>query len=66
MKVGEFIVGPKHKPAERTAISEPTSQTEEMETLDVTLKYNIGVLTNNGVKHQDLKEEEEKMNCMNN
>ena len=43
MKVGEFLVGPKHKPAERTAIYEITSQsilTNESEILDATLRYN--------------------------
>ena len=58
-----MLMGPKHKPAERTAIYEPTSQsllTDETEILDATLKYNIGVLIKNGVQPQDLKEVEGK------
>ena len=42
MKVGEFVVGPKHKPAERTAIYDPKSKdllTDKKEILDATLRY---------------------------
>ena len=63
MKVGEFLVGPKHKPAERTAIYEPTTQsllTDESGILKATLKYNVGVLTKNKVQPQDLKEVQDK------
>ena len=48
MEVGKFIAGPKHKPAERTAIYSPTRNdllTDKKEILDATLRYNIGVLT---------------------
>ena len=41
MKVGEFIVGPKHKPAERTAIYDPKNNdllTEEKKILATTLE----------------------------
>ena len=50
---------PKHKPAERTAIYEPTTQnllTDESEIFKATLNYNIGVLTKNKVQPQDLKD----------
>ena len=59
MKVGEFLMGPKHKPAERTTIYEPTTQnllTDESEILKATLNYNIGLLTKNKVQEQDLKD----------
>ena len=48
---------PKHKPAERTATHEPTTKnllTDESEILKATLKSNIGVLTKNKVRPQDL------------
>ena len=44
MKEGEFVVGPKHKPAERTAIYNPKSKdllTDNKEILDATLRYDI-------------------------
>ena len=53
MKVGEFLMGPKHKPSERTAIYEPINQnllTDKSEILKATLNYNIGVLTKNKVQ----------------
>ena len=53
MKVGVFLVGPKHKPVQKTAIYEPTSKSllkDATEILDATLKYNLGVLTKNGVQ----------------
>ena len=42
-KVGEFIIGPKHKPAEGMAIFNPVTNeliTDENEILATTLKYN--------------------------
>ena len=41
MKVGEFIVGPKHKPADRTAIYDPKNNdllTDEKDILAATLR----------------------------
>ena len=46
-------MGQKHKPAERTAIYEPTTQnllTDESE------HYNVGVLTKNEVQPKDLND----------
>ena len=57
MKVGEFVVGSKHKPAERAAIYEPKSKdlpTDENKILDATLRYNIGVVK------KDLKDVQDK------
>ena len=51
-------MGPKHKPADKKAIYEPTTQdllTDEKNILDATLKYNVGVLTKNKVQPQDLE-----------
>ena len=58
MKVGEFIVGPKHKPAEQTAIYDPKNNdllTDEKEILSATIRYNVGVLTKNTVQPRDLQ-----------
>ena len=52
-----------HKPAERTAIYEPTTQdllTDEKNILEATLRYNVGVITKNAVQPQDLKETKNK------
>ena len=67
-KVGEFLVYAQNqnKPAERTAIYEPTSKslpTDETEILDATLKYNIEVLTINGIQPQDLKHPRKGLGC---
>ena len=46
-RVGEFIIRPKHKPAERMTIFDPVTNeliTDENEILASTLKYNIGVI----------------------
>ena len=51
-------MGPKHKPAERTAIFEPTTKdllTDEQKIREATLKYNVGVLTKNKVQQQDME-----------
>ena len=54
-KVGEFIIGPKHKPAKRMAIFDPvTNELTTDEILATTLKYNIGVLTKNNVAQLDI------------
>ena len=45
-EVGKIVMGPKHKPAERTAIYEPTTQDllrDEKNILEATLRYNVGV-----------------------
>ena len=63
-KVVEFIIGPKHKPAERMAIFDPVTNeliTDENKILATTLKYNIGVLTKNNVQQQDIPEAIEKI-----
>ena len=55
--MGKIVMGPKHKPAERTAIFEPTTKdllTDEQKIQEATLKYNIGVLTKNKVQEQDM------------
>ena len=57
--VEQMLMGPKHKVAERCAISDPVTEeliTDENETLATTLKYNIGVLTKNKVAEQELPE----------
>ena len=62
-EVGKIVMGPKHKPAEKTAIYEPTTQdllTDEENILDTTLRYNVGVLTKNAVQPQDIKEAKNK------
>ena len=62
-RVGEVIIEPKHKPAERCAIFDPVTNeliTDENEILSTTLKYNIGVLTKDKVAEQDLPEFEEQ------
>ena len=51
-------MGPKHKPAECTAIFEPATKdqlTEEQKIREATLKYNVGVLTKNKVQEQDME-----------
>ena len=61
--VDKVIMGPKHKVPERTAIFDPQTEesfTDENEILATTLKYNIGVLTKNKVKTQDLPEVQHK------
>ena len=53
MRVGEFIIGHKHKPAERMAIYDPENNdliTDENEILATTIKYNVGVLIKNNVQ----------------
>ena len=67
-EIGKIVMGPKHKPAERTAIYEPTTQdllTDEKNILDATLKYNVGVLTKNKVQPQDLEETKNKQELHN-
>ena len=47
-KVGEVLMGPKHKVAERYAIFDQLTNeliTDENEILSISIKYNIGVLT---------------------
>ena len=56
-------MGPKHKPAERTAIYDPKSDdllTDEKEISYATLRYNVGVLTKNSVEPIDLKNVQDK------
>ena len=63
IKVREFIIGPKQKPAERMAIYDPENNdliTDGNEILATTLKYNIGVLTKNNVQPMDLQSAIEK------
>ena len=66
MRVGEFIIGPKHKPAERMAIYDPKNNdliTDENEILATILKYIVGVLTKKNVQpmtyREQLKEEKD-------
>ena len=64
-EMGKMVMGPKHKPAEQTAIYEPTTQDllmVEKKLRDATLKYNVGVLTKNKVQQQDLEATKEKQN----
>ena len=45
-KVGKMLLGPKHKPIERTAIYEPTTQDFLKDPKDIlakTMKYKVGV-----------------------
>ena len=61
-----MVMGPKHKPAERTAIYEPTTKdllTDEQKIREATLKYNVGVLTKNKVQQQDLEATKNKHEC---
>ena len=61
--VDKVIMGPKHKVPERTALFDPKTAellTDENEILAATLKYNIGVLTENKMATQDLPEVEKK------
>ena len=63
MKVREFIMGPKQKPAERTAIYDPKSKellTDEKEILYPKPRYNVGVLTKNSVQPIYLKDVQDK------
>ena len=56
--MGKIVMGPKHKPAERTAIFEPATKvllTDEQQIREATLKYNVGVLTKNKVQEQDME-----------
>ena len=56
-------MGPKHKPAERTAIYDPKSDdllTDKKKILYATLRYYVGVLTKNSVEHIDLKNVEDE------
>ena len=58
MKVEEFIICPKHKPAERTAIYDPENNdliTDEQEILATTLKHSVEVLTKNKFQTMDLQ-----------
>ena len=58
IKEEEFIVGPKHKPAERTAVYDPKNNdllTDEKEILAAKLGCNVGVLTKNTVQPMDLQ-----------
>ena len=53
-EMGKMVMGPKHKPAERTTIYEPTTQdllTDEKKIFDATLKYIVGA--SNGTKNMD-------------
>ena len=61
IKVGEVLMGPKHKAAERSAIFDPVTDkliTGENKILSTTLKYSIGVLTKDKVAEQDIPEVE--------
>ena len=52
-------MGPKNKPSERCAIFDPVTNElikDKNEMLSTTLKYNIWVLTKNGIAEQDSRE----------
>ena len=62
-RVGEVLMGPKHKAAGRCAILDHVTEeiiTDKNKILSTTLKYNIGVLTKNKVAEQDLPEVKSK------
>ena len=65
-EMGRIVKGPKHKPAERTTILEPTTGallTDEQQIREATLKYNVKILTKNKVQEQNIESVREKQNA---